>query len=657
MRLSFCLALLVLGSAAGEKVSPVQKVIELLDQLKGKVEADLAAEATAMEEYSSWCDTEISEKGYAIKTATREIADHDAAISDAEATISAKEGELADAGKVYAGEKASFEEAEKELVGTVDELAGGIIQVKKGASFVQVKKSLKPVTDVLAKIIEASGVEGARKRALGAFLQSHENDDLSLNAPQANVQDYSSHSGGIVETLEDMKTKAEDQLSAARKGAMESKYNYDMVKMSLEQEIKNLKAQLASATATKAATSEALGKANGDLAGVQKSKAADEAYLSSTKMTCESTASAWAQREADAAGETAAIEKAKEILASGVKALIQTSVKSRTVDEDDMASARRERLVSSLKRLGNKFHSYALAQLAARASADPFAKIKGMINEMVEKLLQEANEEASHKAFCDEELSKSRASQAEKSSKLDKYSARADSAITTIAELEEAIKGLQAEVAEMDAAQGEASKIRNEEYEDYIKASKDFKDSAEAVAAAIQVLKSYYEGSFIQLSAMTALKSKQPSFGGASSDVGGTIISVLEVAESDFTKLLAEANADEESAATALSKLVQENKVTKASKEAEVKGKQSEIRSLSVNLQNYNEDKASVGEELDAVLAYLDKLKPECEVKVMSYEEKVARREAEISGLKEALGILEGQDIPALLQVKAHLRR
>ena len=45
------------------------------------------------------------------------------------------------------------------------------------------------------------------------------------------------------------------------------------------------------------------------------------------------------------------------------------------------------------------------------------------------------------------------------------------------------------------------------------------------------------------------------------------------------------------------------------------------------------------------VLAYLDKLKPECEVKVMSYEEKVARREAEIEGLKEALGILEGEDI------------
>merc|ERR1719191_2379843 len=263
---------------------------------------------------------------------------------------------------------------------------------------------------------------------------------------------------------------------------------------------------------------------------------------------------------------------------------------------------------------------------------------------MIEKLLNEANEEATHKAFCDEELSKSRASQH------DKYSARIDSASTAIAELEEAIKGLEGEIAEMDAAQAEASKVRTEENTDYLKASKDFSDSAKAVAAAIQVLKSYYEGgAFVQISATISLKSKQPSFGGTSS--------VLEVAESDFTKLLAEADTDEQAAATAYAKLIDENKVTKASKEAEIKGKQSEIRSLSTNLQNYNEDKASVGGELDAVLAYLDTLKPECEVKVMSYEEKVARREAEIEGLKEALGILEGEDIPALIQVKAHLRR
>ena len=177
--------------------------------------------------------------------------------------------------------------------------------------------------------------------------------------------------------------------------------------------------------------------------------------------------------------------------------------------------------------------------------------------------------------------------------KLDKTSARIDSARSGIAELGEAVKSLEGEIAEMDAAQAEASKIRSAENAEYLKASGDFKQSAEAVAAAIQVLKSYYEGAFIQLASKTTLKSKAKK-----SDIGGTIISILENAEAEFTKMLAEADTDEESAASAFSKLSQENKVTRASKQAEIKGKQSESRSLSTNLQNYNEDKAAVGEEI-----------------------------------------------------------
>merc|ERR1719321_1420033 len=200
--------------------------------------------------------------------------------------------------------------------------------------------------------------------------------------------------------------------------------------------------------------------------------------------------------------------------------------------------------------------------------------------------------------------------------------------------------------------------IRDQEHNDFLKASKDYKDSSAAAAAAVQVLKDYYEGSFIQVRSTTRRASaKQPEFGGAS-EAGGSIISVLEIAESDFAKLLAEAETGEEAAAKEFSALSQETQVSKAAKEAEAKGKQSEISSLEANLANYKEDKASTGGELDAVLAYLDKLKPQCESKAMSYEEKVARREAEISGLKEAMRILEGQDLAVgLIQKHANLRR
>merc|ERR1719324_2075535 len=239
---------------------------------------------------------------------------------------------------------------------------------------------------------------------------------------------------------------------------------------------------------------------------------------------------------------------------------------------------------------------------------------------------------------------------------LDKLQSRIDGATSTIAENTEAIKTLEAEVAEIDKAQAEATEIRTTEHEEYLVSSKDFKDSAEAVAKAIEVLKNFYEGSFIQVSAKTNLKSKQPEFGGAKSDIAHTIISVLEMSEEDFTTLLAETEATEDEAAKAYKTLTDENKISKVTKETEAKGKASEVKSLTVQLEHSKEDHESVSAELDAVLAYIDKLKPQCEEKAMSYEEKKAKREAEIEGLKEALEILSGDGL-ALVQTKRHLRQ
>merc|ERR1719321_2289254 len=218
------------------------------------------------------------------------------------------------------------------------------------------------------------------------------------------------------------------------------------------------------------------------------------------------------------------------------------------------------------------------------ATSDPFVKIRGLIEDMIAKLLKEAQEEATQKAFCDKEMGASTASQEEKTETLAKLQARIDGAETTIAQNTVDIKTLQAEVAEIDKAQAEATKMRTAEHEDYSKASKDFKDSAEAVAKAIEVLKNFYEGSFVQVSSETSAKSKQPAFGSAKSDTASTIISVLEMSEEDFTTLLAESEATETGAADAYTKLTDENKVSKAAKETDAKGKASEAKSLKVQL-------------------------------------------------------------------------
>jgi septal ring factor EnvC (AmiA/AmiB activator) len=322
--------------------------------------------------------------------------------------------------------------------------------------------------------------------------------------------------------------------------------------------------------------------------------------------------------------------------------------KSDDDSDSDEVSEVRVKLVQKIQSLGKKFHSFGLMQLASVAGSDPFVKIRGLIEDMIAKLLKEAQEEATQKAFCDEEMGKSKKSQDEKTATLDKLQTRIDGASATIAELTEAVKTLEAEIADIDAAQKSATDIRTTEKADNTKAIADFSQSAEAVVKAMGVLKSFYEGALIQTK--TSIKSGRPSFGGAKTDTGSSIISVLEVAESDFTRLLAETETAEDAAADAYAKSTKENEVSKATKMADAKAKDSEIKSLTVQLGHSKEDHASTSAELDAVLAYIDKLRPQCEEKAMSYEERKAAREAEISGLKEALEILEGKGVAMLFQ-------
>merc|ERR1719262_727819 len=116
-------------------------------------------------------------------------------------------------------------------------------------------------------------------------------------------------------------------------------------------------------------------------------------------------------------------------------------------------------------------------------------------------------------------------------------------------------------------------------------------------------------------------------------------------------KQLAAAQSDEREAVKAYEAQKNEARVSKAAKEQEIKGAESEVKSLSVAIHNFAEDHKMASSELASIMEYMDKLKPQCEGRTTSYEERKARREAEIQGLKDALSIIE-KDAPALIQIR-----
>merc|ERR1719325_539025 len=124
---------------------------------------------------------------------------------------------------------------------------------------------------------------------------------------------------------------------------------------------------------------------------------------------------------------------------------------------------------------------------------------------------------------------------------------------------------------------------------------------------------------------------------------GQSIVGILEVVEADFAKNLAEEEKQESDSEAEYQKMTQENKVTITLKQQDAKYKTQEFVGLDKAVADLSSDRDTANSELSAVNEYYGKLKERCIAKPETYEERQARRTAEIKGLKEALAILEDQ--------------
>merc|ERR1712129_4085 len=142
-----------------------------------------------------------------------------------------------------------------------------------------------------------------------------------------------------------------------------------------------------------------------------------------------------------------------ETTSSGVDqtySLLELSAGSKLQTRADLAHAE---VVVLAKRLASQHHSAALAQLASRVAAvlqygasngeDPFAKVKGLIEDMITQLTEEAAAEAQEKAYCDEQLAKTKAKKEELDGDIEKLTVKSDQATSKSAKLKEEVQELE----------------------------------------------------------------------------------------------------------------------------------------------------------------------------------------------------------------------
>merc|ERR1719181_850826 len=325
-----------------------------------------------------------------------------------------------------------------------------------------------------------------------------------------------------------------------------------MMKQSLEDQIAADTKDMNEEKSAVETAEEGKATAEGDLATTEAALKTAEEGLATANSDCMTTA---ADHEATVAArkeELSVIATAEKILKESTSgamsqtySFLQVASGSRLQSRADLANTE---VVALVKKLAREHHSAALAQLASRIAVvvkygsrngdDPFAKVKGLISDMIVKLEAEAEAEATEKAYCDEQMAKTEAKKADLEAVIAKLTNKIDRAAARSASLKEQVTELEADLAALAKTQAEMDKIRAEQNANFRTAKSELSEGLAGVRKALTVLRDYYGGAALiqddgKLNSFMQQPAKPQQFEKASG-AGGSIIDILEVCESDF---------------------------------------------------------------------------------------------------------------------------
>jgi peptidoglycan hydrolase CwlO-like protein len=672
------------GLALGVDVSPVEKVIQLLDDMKTECEAEGKKEATTYDKFACFCQKTTKLKSKSVTDGQDKIEEKSATISEKTATREEKIEEIQDRKKKQqdysrikeettvrlAKERAEYEVTAADLSKAVSSLENAIQAMDKSKpSFLAVKAQVKQSLE-LAEVLNL--VKTPKMKAISAFLQTSVDPD---------DPEYNYHSQGIIEVMSDLlkdfnaekkqvdeewaKTeKAENDLIADFGSKMtENQNTIDALKGDVE----TLKTDIA--------------KARENLVDAESLMKDDQVYLKDLTERCEQRAAAFDQRSAMRGDEIKALAQALDILkgkvqdAEGDRAFIQKSKKPVTLavvkeapsflqtrkqfqnllerarGKTLSAEVNKEKVLQLLRTEGKRLSSTVLISLAMKVSADPFVKVKKLIQELIERLVQESTAEATKKGFCDLELSKAEKNRNHRWADVQRLSSELSSLESKQDELEEELENLGSALTELNSSLKEATEGRAESKEENLESLKTAKEGLTAVKEALLVLKVFYKEAakakvFLQASPVDEDDpgAESGAYKGAQQSANA-VLGLLEVIVSDFERTIKNTSGQEAQEAAEFVKFDRTSKADIGGKETKTELDEQDLKTTKTDIKEKMKDMQTNMDLVDKALEELEELKPVCIDTGMSYEERVEKREQEIEALKVALCQLDPEKV------------
>mmetsp|Transcript_33774 Transcript_33774/g.89513 ORF Transcript_33774/g.89513 Transcript_33774/m.89513 type:complete len:684 (+) Transcript_33774:81-2132(+) len=653
-------------------VTPVQKVIQMLGGMLEKGREEKSQEAVLYAAYAQFCTDSIADKTSAVKEADEQMQLLTANIENSETTaetlsreVQESDGEVATwqgntkaTQQVRELERREYDAAHQDYSETIDAITRAVQVLRSQAN---TKQAPKQVALLASKLDKDSKMQVA-KLEVAAFLARGEQDPLD-DTPEAYA--YETRGGSIVDMINNLKDKFIEERSDLEKEEMTKRHAFELELQDLQASIANAGKERAAKVQQKAHEMQSSADMKGQLTDVTSTRGDDSKFLTDVTTTCKQKEADFQERQQLRADELSAIGKAVEILSGpdvmgssekylslqqvkqGKKATVLAQLRSVHQSPNQLAVA------TYLSDQGEKIHSRVLTALALHAREDPFGKVKQMIMDLINRLEEEAGEEAQEKTYCDEELKTNEEQRTAKTADVERIQSSIDEATANVAHLSNEITEHAKQMANTDGEVAELTKIRQKDKAENVQTIKDAQEAQKAVSQAVTVLREFYERS----AQSTALLQKQDPDGqpappqtfsqpytGMGGESGG-VIAMLEVIQSDYARLESTTSAMEATGQQDFDRQMSESAVLRAQTQRDIEHKTNSRQQKQEALVDYNTDLNSSNQELSTATNVFEKLKPRCLDAGVSFEDRANRRKEEVQSLQEALRILNGEDL------------
>lgn len=679
--LRFLLAIgAVLSAVQSSSVTPVEKVIELLERLHKKVTEAGQAEAQTYDTFACFCRDTTATKSNAITSGKDTIEQLSANIEDNSANAKSLQLENAKTVKNIDETKATIDGLEKELEGLRAEYAASNADLS--AAILAIEKAIesleagKPTTLLqYALLVKAVALLQERQRS-SALSQLHRLQSV----PET---DYEYHSNDIIATLQSLLKTFQDRKS-------EEDEDFSKEEGALSAAVSGQRAELTSSNNKLASDTESLRNheqsVKEDRSSLLIAEAAlkdDQLYLKDLTKRCETRASEWDQRSVMRGNEVKALEQALAVLRESAPlererapaALVQnghassvsflqvrrTGLKENSFVQQSAETSQShvsERVIARLAVSGRRIGSTLLETLAARlqGSGDPFVKVKNVIQKLLERLLEEANQENTQKGFCDTQTGKFSTERQFRKEEVLKLAVHLDKTLNDMRLTQEAAYKLTADLDNRKEELVTAKDLRVQEHDENMKSIQESREGISAIKEAKEILHVFYRdarnqapiGVFTQVQVSPVEEDTSgPGFDGqyrGEQEQSEAIMGLLDIILSDFQRSLATTQRSEKEANQNFEYFREESEAFIAKTETDLDQRKVDLRKLQDVHKAGIDDIQTAQNLLDDALKGLEDIKSLCVDTAMTKDERFSKRDAEIQALKQAHTALGGSE-------------